>query len=54
MNLKRKYEKAPDNDSEGNCHTCTKEMIEKAGGKIPPAFNPPGLNPDLKAKSDNK
>ena len=31
----------------GNCHTTTRGIIEDAGGHIPKAYNPPGLNPGL-------
>jgi hypothetical protein len=33
--------------NEGNCHTCTTNLITGAGGTIPENFDPQGANPDL-------
>jgi RHS repeat-associated protein len=33
--------------NEGNCHTCTTNLITGAGGTIPESFDPQGANPDL-------
>jgi RHS repeat-associated protein len=32
----------------GNCNSTTSDIIEGAGGSLPPGFNPPGANPGLR------
>jgi hypothetical protein len=41
------YSAFPSGQSEGNCHTCTRNLIDAAGGQIPKDFDPLGLSPDL-------
>jgi RHS repeat-associated protein len=41
------YEIFPDPPASGNCHVTTNNILNRAGGALPPGFNPQGLNPGL-------
>jgi len=41
------YEMFPDPGVTGNCHVTTNNILNGAGGALPPGFNPQGLNPGL-------
>lgn len=50
--LRREYKLLGGDSGEtsGNCHTVTREIIEGAGGEVPPDYDPPGFNPDLNSR----
>jgi hypothetical protein len=41
------YSAFPSRQSEGNCHTCTRNLIDADGSQIPKDFDPLGLSSDL-------